>query len=171
MTQIARRLSLEHSEDGHFRVDLGRMTIIADTLRDGSFPLAGIGGAGTRVGYHLAAHLALHRLLRQRQRPGPAFLLLDHPTGPFYPEDTPEGEEPQLREESDRAIVATIFELLRSVADDLDGDLQILVCDHARLDEPWFEPAVVEDWREGRGLIPDGWDLDDAAAADEAQDD
>jgi hypothetical protein len=130
------------------------MTIIADTLRDGSFPLAGIGGAGTRVGYHLAAHLALHRLLRQRQRPGPAFLLLDHPTGPFYPEDTPEGEEPQLREEGDRAIVATIFELLRSVAVDLNGDLQILVCDHARLDEPWFEPAVVEDWREGRGPSP-----------------
>jgi hypothetical protein len=170
MTQIARRLSLEHAEAGHFRIDLGRMTIIADTLRDGSFPLAGIGGAGTRVGYHLAAHLALHRLLRQRQRPGPAFLLLDHPTGPFYPEDTPEGEEPQLLKESDRAIVATIFELLRSVADDLDGDLQILVCDHARLDEPWFEAAVVEDWREGRGLIPDGWDDDDRPADDETDD-
>lgn len=171
MTQIARELTLEHSEDGHFRVDLGRMTIVADTLREGSFPLAGIGGAGTRVGYHLAAHLAVHRLLRRRERPGPAFLLLDHPTGPFYPEDTPEGEEPQLREESDRAIVASIFELLRSVADDLKGDLQILVCEHARLDDPWFGEAVVEDWREGRGLIPPGWDLDDEPAADEAQDD
>jgi hypothetical protein len=143
------------------------MTIFADTLREGSFPLAGIGGAGTRVGYHLAAHLAVHGLLRQRERPGPAFLLLDHPTGPFYPEDTPEGEEPQLRKESDRAIVASIFDLLRSVADDLGGDLQILVCDHARLYEPWFHRAVVEDWREGRGLIPEGWDEDDAPAADE----
>lgn len=167
MTQIARRLALEHSDEGHFRVDLVRMTIFADTLREGSFPLAGIGGAGTRVGYHLAAHLAVHRLLRQRERPGPAFLLLDHPTGPFYPEDTPEGEEPQLRKESDRAIVASIFDLLRSVADDLGGDLQILVCDHARLDEPWFHRAVVEDWREGRGLIPEDWDEDDAPAADE----
>jgi hypothetical protein len=98
MTQIARDLALEHSEDGVFRVDLGRMTIMADTLREGSFPLAGIGGAGTRVGYHLAAHLAVHRLLRRRERPGPAFQLLDHPTGPFYPEDTPDGEEPQLRQ-------------------------------------------------------------------------
>jgi hypothetical protein len=166
MTEIARQLALEHSEEGHFRVDLGRMTIVADTLREGSFPLGGIGGAGTRVGYHLAAHLAVHRLLRQRERPGPAFLLLDHPTGPFYPEDTPEGEEPQLRKESDRAIVASIFELLHSVADDLGGDLQILVCDHARLDEPWFHRAVVEDWREGRGLIPAGWDEDNTPPAE-----
>ena len=158
MTQIARRLDLEHSRDGQVRLDIGRMTLVADTLREGSFPLSGIGGAGTRVGYHLAAHLALHRLLRARDRPGPAFLLLDHPTGPFYPEDTPEGIEPQLRREDDRAIVASIFELLRSVAEDLNGTLQIIVCDHARLDEPWFERATVENWRDGRGLIPTGWE-------------
>ncbi len=158
MTNIARRLDLEHSKDGHVRLDLGRMTLVADTLREGSFPLSGIGGAGTRVGYHLAAHLGLHRLLRARDRPGPTFLLLDHPTGPFYPEDPPEGEEPQLRHEDDRAIVASIFELLRDVADELGGALQIIVCDHARLDEPWFEQAIVENWRDGRGLVPTGWE-------------
>ncbi|HXR31726.1 MAG TPA: DUF3732 domain-containing protein [Solirubrobacterales bacterium] len=158
MTAIARRLGLEHSEDGHVRLDLTRMTLVADTLRDGSFPLRGIGGGGTRVGYHLAAHLAVHRLLRQRNRPGPAFLMLDQPTGPFYPEDTPEGEEPEIRGEDDRAIVASIFELLRDVADDLDGALQIVICDHARFDEEWFRRALVENWRNGLGLIPADWE-------------
>jgi hypothetical protein len=158
ITDIARRLDLEHSKDGQVRLDLGRMTIVADTLREGSFPLSGIGGAGTRVGYHLAAHLALHRLLRTRDRPGPAFLLLDQPTGPFYPEDVPEGEEPQLRHEDDRAIVTSIFELLRDVADELAGSLQIIVCDHARLTEPWFQSAIVEDWRDGVGLVPEEWE-------------
>ena len=135
MTEIARRLALEHSQDGQVRLDLVRMTLVADTLREGSFPLAGIGGAGTRVGYHLAAHLALHRLLRHRDRPGPAFLMLDQPTGPFYPEDVPEGEEPRLSREDDRAIVTSLFKLLSDVADELAGSLQIIVCDHARLAE------------------------------------
>lgn len=165
MTDIARRLELEHSQDGQVRLDLGRMTLVADTLREGSFPLSGIGGAGTRVGYHLAAHLALHRLLRVRDRPGPAFLFFDHPTGPFYPDDPPEGEEPQLRREDDRAIVAAIFDLLREVAAELNGALQIIVCDHARFDEPWFGHAIVENWRDGRGLIPAGWEDDVAQPA------
>jgi hypothetical protein len=160
MTSIARRLELEHSEDGHVRLDLAQMTLVADTLREGSFPLSGIGGGGTRVGYHLAAHLALHRLLRRRGRPGPAFLILDQPTGPFYPEDTPEGEEPQMRHEDDRVIVASIFGLLREVVDDLDGSLQVVVCDHARFDEPWFDQALVENWRDGQGLIPADWEDD-----------
>lgn len=165
MTDIARRLELEHSGEGQVRLALGRMTIVADTLKDGSFPLSGIGGAGTRVGYHLAAHLALHRLLRMRGRPGPAFLVLDHPTGPFYPDDLPEGQEPKLRHEDDRAIVAGMFELLRDVADELGDSLQIIVFDHARLDESWFAKATVEDWRDGRGLIPPDWEQDDAEAA------
>jgi hypothetical protein len=84
--------------------------------------------------------------------------MLDQPTGPFYPEDTPEGEEPKMRHEDDRAIVASIFELLREVADELDGSLQIIVCDHARFDEAWFDGAMVENWRDGRGLVPTDWE-------------
>jgi hypothetical protein len=36
--------------------------------------------------------------------------------------------------------------------------MQIIVCDHANLDEPWFQEAVGDNnWREGRKLIPDAW--------------
>jgi hypothetical protein len=163
MTAFARKLHLEHS-DGQVRLRLSQTTLVVDTLGGRSFPLRSIGGAGTRVGYHLAAHLAIHRLLRFRQRPTPAFLILDHPTGPFYPEEVPAGEEPQLTRESDRAVVAEIFGLIRSVAEDLDGALQILVCDHATFHgEQWFDDALVEDWRHGKGLIPSDWDEQDQA--------
>jgi hypothetical protein len=158
MTRLARLQGLEHSEGGQVRLELGRMTLVADTVREGSFPLSGIGGAGTRVGYHLAALLAIHSLLRERDRPGPSFLMLDHPTGPFYPDDTPDGQEPVLRHEDDRTIVASIFEMLRDVAEKLDGSLQIIVCDHARFPDDWFADALVEDWREGRGLVPSDWE-------------
>lgn len=169
MTALARELHLEHSE-GQVRLNLGRMTVTVDTLKDGSFGLSRIGGAGTRVGYHLAAHLAIHRLLRARRRPAPAFLILDHPTGPFYPEDPPEGEEPQLKQESDREIVSEIFGLIRSVTEQLGDDLQVLVCDHAAFaGQAWYDNALAEDWRDGRGLIPDGWDVEPGAlgSADE----
>jgi hypothetical protein len=158
MTDLARRLRLEHSE-GQVRLRLTQTTLVITTLDGRSFPLQSIGGAGTRVGYHLAAHLAIHRLLRARKRPTPSFLILDHPTGPYYPEEIPEGQEPQLSRESDRAIVEGMFGLIRSVVDDLDGALQVLVTDHATFyGEAWFDDALVEDWRNGSGLIPEEWD-------------
>ena len=158
MTDLARQLRLEHSE-GQVRLRLTQTTLVITTLDGRSFPLQSIGGAGTRVGYHLAAHLAIHRLLRARKRPAPSFLILDHPTGPYYPEEIPEGQEPQLSRESDRAIVEGMFGLIRSVVDDLDGALQVLVTDHATFyGEPWFDNALVEDWRNGEGLIPPHWD-------------
>ncbi len=51
-----------------------------------------------------------------------------------------------------------MFGLIRTVADELDGTLEILVTDHAKFyGEPWFDQALVEDWRHGHGLIPDEW--------------
>jgi hypothetical protein len=159
MTGLARKLTLEHSEHGQVGLRLTQTPTLTITTAAGrTFPLRGIGGGGTRVGYHLAAHLAIHRLLRIRDRPTPAFLLLDQPTGPFYPDIVPVGEEPQLERESDQAAVDAIFALIQSVADDLDGALQILVTDHAKFyGEDWFDLALVEDWRHGQGLIPDDW--------------
>lgn len=158
MTSLARELGLEHAEHGQVGLRLTQTTLTITTREGRTFPLRSIGGGGTRVGYHLAAHLAIHRLLRARDRPTPAFLMLDQPTGPFYPDDVPVGEEPQLADESDQAIVNSMFALVRSVANDLDGALQILVTDHAKFyGEPWFDEALVEDWRYGRGLIPDEW--------------
>lgn len=62
------------------------------------------------------------------------------------------------RRKSDQTVVASICALIRSVADDLNGDLQILVTDHATFHgEPWFDDALVEKRRHGRGLIPDEW--------------
>ena len=39
----------------------------------------------------------------------------------------------------------------------LDERLQLIVLDHTDLDEPWFQEEVVENWRNGRALVPEGW--------------
>jgi hypothetical protein len=53
-----------------------------------------------------------------------------------------------------------MFELFRDVVAQLAPDFQILVLDHLKLDLPWFDEAVVEEWRGGMKLIPQHWHRD-----------
>ena len=46
---------------------------------------------------------------------------------------------------------------------ELAPDLQIIICDHANLDEEWFQESVAYNWRNGQKLIPQEW-IDEAAA-------
>lgn len=154
MTRWAEKLELEHT--GNVRLNLRSLTVVADT-DEGPAPLMRIGSAANWIGYHLVAHLALHRYFARQDRPVPRFLLLDQLTQAYYPSEVeqqsgvPEGEE-------DRAAVLRHFELLHSVTQELAPSMQIIVCDHANLDEPWFQEAVGENnWREGLKLIPDTW--------------
>ena len=68
--------------------------------------------------------------------------------------------------EDDRAAVQRMFELMRDVARELAPAMQIIVCDHANLLDPWFQDAVVHNWREGQKLIPDAW-IEQAQAAND----
>jgi hypothetical protein len=154
MTAYADRLELEHSE-GNVRLDLARLTVVSDTER-GPIPLGRIGSAANWIGYHLATHLALHRYLARQNRPAPRFLILDQPTQAHYPSEVslqsgvPEND-------ADRAAVHRLFRLLYDVAAELAPRLQIIVCDHANLQEAWFQDSVIQNWRGGRKLIPKDW--------------
>lgn len=116
-----------------------------------------MGSGENWVGYHVLAHLALHKWLRQKKRPVPAFLILDQPSQAHYPpEEDAEGSLDGLKDE-DKTAVNQLFSLIAKVAEELAPDLQIIVMDHADLREPWFEEAIVERWRRGRKLIPESW--------------
>lgn len=39
------------------------------------------------------------------------------------------------------------------VVRELAPDLQIIICDHANLDEEWFQESVAYNWRNGQKLI------------------
>lgn len=156
ITDYARALRLEGSE--HFsRLDPVNLTV--SYLRPGGrVPLSRMGSAENWVGYHLATHLALHHWFVDEQRPTPRFLMLDQPTQAFFPEEIVDAAED---EDADWGAVRRQFELLRDVAQSLSGGLQIIVCDHANLADPWFQAAVVENWRNGLALIPDDWPTKD----------
>lgn len=156
MTDYSGDLDLEHKGD-QLRLDIKNLTVVADTF-DGPVPLQRMGSGENWVGYHVLAHLALHKWFRQKRRPVPAFLMLDQPSQAHYPpeRDADEGSLEALGDE-DKAAVHKLFALVARVARELAPELQIILMDHADLKEPWFEDAVIERWRRGSKLIPEDW--------------
>lgn len=159
MTEWADRLQLEHSGQ-NVRLDLSRLTVVTDT-EQGPAPLFRIGSGENWIGYHVIAHLALHRYFTRQHRPVPRILMLDQPTQVWYRSEVDQASGAP-EDDTDRAAVTRLFRLLYDVVHELAPDLQIIVSDHANLDEPWFQHSVSHNWRGGRKLIPQSW-IDEAA--------
>jgi hypothetical protein len=51
-----------------------------------------------------------------------------------------------------------MYRLAYDVVQLLIGQLQVIVTDHANINESWFQDCIVERWREGRKLITPEWD-------------
>ena len=107
-------------------------------------------GEKSEIGCHILAHLALHRHFVREKRPVPRFLFLDQPTQVYYPpERDADGRLDTLNDEDRTAVhrlFAVIFRLVRKVA----PDLQVIITDHADLDDLDFQTALVERWRGGK---------------------
>ena len=155
MTEYSSSLDLEH-HGSQLRLDIRNLTVVADTL-DGAVPLYRMGSGENWVGYHILAHIALHKWFRVKGRPVPGFLILDQPSQAYYPPDQDsEGSLDGLADE-DQTAVQDLFQLISDASTELAPNLQIIVMDHADLKRDWFERAVVERWRRGEKLIPQSW--------------
>jgi hypothetical protein len=150
----ARDLRLGYSDHG-IQIDPNALTIVADT-RQGPVDLDRMGSAANIMGYHVAAHLALHKWFIEQSRPVPAFLILDQPSQVFYPDDVRRAEDEAITDE-DRERITSLYALMLGVIRSLNERLQVIVVDHANLDEAWFQERVVENWRNGRALVPQDW--------------
>jgi len=147
-------LWLEHSEYP-LRLDLKRLTVVADG-ENGPIPMERMGSGENWVGYHLIAHLALHKWFTEHHRPVPRMLFIDQPSQVYFPEDRDWEQKSGVASE-DRQAVARMYSLIHEVVASLDGRMQVIVTDHANIDEPWFQASIVERWRDGLTLIPDSW--------------
>jgi hypothetical protein len=155
MTIYSEGLELEH-RGSQLRLDIRNLTVVADTL-DGPVPLSRMGSGENWVGYHVLAHLALHKWFRQKSRPVPGFIIFDQPSQAHYPPDRDaEGSIDVLPDEDQRAVLQ-LFKVIADAAAELAPDLQIIISDHADLKPDWFASAVVERWRGGKKLVPESW--------------
>ncbi len=155
MSEWARELRLEHSEHP-LRLDLKRLTVVADG-DNGPIPMERMGSGENWVGYHLIAHFALHKWFVGHGRPVPRFLFIDQPSQVYFPEDRDwkQGAEDTLGE--DRQAVSRMYQLALKLVVKLTPSLQIIMTDHANINEKWFQDCIVERWREGQKLVPPEW--------------
>lgn len=155
MTQWARDLELEHSKFP-LRFDLKNLTIVADTS-DGPVPMTRMGSGENWVGYHLIAHLALHQWFVERALPVPHFLFLDQPSQVYFPSEKDTDGSLSAVSEDDRAAVSRMFQLVFKAVKAVTPGLQVIVTEHADINEEWYQTAVVERWRGGLKLVPEEW--------------
>jgi hypothetical protein len=162
LSVIGRRLTkwadrLEHEHAGNpFRLDLRRLQVVADA-ETGPIPMDRMGSGANWLACHLIAHLALHAWFVSKGRPVPRFLFLDQPSQVYFPAEYFGGSIAVLKDK-DRMAVIRIFELIRDVVAELNPGLQVIITEHADVDESWYQTAVVERWRDGAALIPADWD-------------
>jgi hypothetical protein len=156
MSAYATELDLEHSGSA-LRLDLKNLTVVADT-EDGPIPLTRMGSGENWVGYHVLTYLALHWWFRRRGRPVPGFAIFDQPSQAHYPAERDKDGRLDPLDDKDRHAVHALFELMHRACLGIDDDFQLIVLDHAHLDDDWFEEAIVEEWRRGKFLVPPEWD-------------
>lgn len=143
----AKELGLEHSEYP-YRLDINRLTVMVD--RDRPVPLQQLGSGSNWLGCHLIALFALHTYFINNNRPVPGFIFLDQPSQVYFP---PETNDTNVDSREIRSIYEFIFERAR----ELHPDLQVIIVDHADIDEKYFQDAIVEKWWDGTKLVPIDW--------------
>jgi hypothetical protein len=164
MSDFANNLQLEY-KDYRYRLDLQKLTVIVDRA-DRPIPMERQGSGENWLGCHLITFLALHKYFRQQNRPVPGFLFLDQPSQNYFVNDSVyknlEGvasEESKISENADINAVRRMFELFYSVCDDLSPDFQIIITEHANINDENFQNSLIEEpWTDGRALIPADWE-------------
>jgi hypothetical protein len=155
MTAWAKELRLEHSESP-ISFELKNLTVVAHK-GTGPIRLPQMGSGENWMGYHVVAHLGLHKLFVEKQRPVPGLLMLDQPTQVYFPPEPSEDRSLDDLDDDDREAVRRLFRLVFNVTEKLTPKLQVIITDHADLGEDWFQAAVVEKWRRGNKLVPGSW--------------
>lgn len=147
-------LDLEHKESP-IRLDPRGLTVVADTTR-GPVRLADMGGGENWLGYHVATFLSMHEWFSEQRSPVPRFLILDQPSQVYFPQDAPDGT---TLAGTDRTALLNLYKTIQNTIEILDGDFQVIVMEHADLDDEPFRSSVEARWRRstGQALVPQDW--------------
>jgi hypothetical protein len=148
MTKWAQELQLEHC-DYPYRLDINKVTVVVD--RERPVPLQQLGSGSNWLGCHLIALFALHKFFIQNHRPVPQFLFIDQPSQVYFPPETND-------DNVDSQEIRTIFGFIQKRIQELAPNMQVIIVDHADIQEKYFQDAVVEKWWDkGQCLIPLSW--------------
>ena len=120
--------------------------------KDRPIALQQMGSGSNWVGVHLIAMFALHKFFISHSRPVPGFLFLDQPSQVYFPSMEHKDENKDLK------AVGMIYDFISDCVSTLGSKLQIIIMDHAQLDESSFTDHVIESWwDEDKNLVPIDW--------------
>lgn len=151
MTQWAKDLCLEHV-NCPYRFDYRKMTVIVDM--DRPVPLRQIGSGSNWLGIHIITYFGLQRCFIQKERPVPQFIFIDQPSQVYFPAD----DDDVAIKNQDREEVSRVYDFIFKRVQELEGKMQVIIVDHAKLNSTGFKEATVEDWWHGGTLVPTDWD-------------
>ncbi|WP_372985273.1 DUF3732 domain-containing protein [Marinobacter sp.] len=160
MTELARRMEVEFKK-GNASISVEDLSIRVqiDPNSDEMTSLAEIGSGANWVCYHLAGILAIHYHLDRFACPVPRTLFLDQPSQAWFPEElriTDEEGELAPGDEEDKSRVREIYRVLDEMTS--QGEFsQIIVMDHAKFGDKWFDDMIRYEWRHGEKLVPENW--------------
>ena len=144
-----RSLDLE-DEDAIVYFDSKRMQIYSISKEEEKYvPLDQMGSGANWLGMHLLIHFALHKFFVKNNRPIPHFLMLDQPSQIYFPSDGGECK--------DVDAVKRMFKFIIDRTNEMNGDFQLILTEHANFQDPEFQQYVVESWYNGEKLIPEEW--------------
>ena len=155
MTKWARQLKLEHSEH-LLRFNHKKLTIVADSP-DGPIPMERMGSGENWVGYHLIGHLAFHKWFTEHSCPVPHFLFLDQPSQVYFPPEPAEDRSIEELGDNDRAALQRMFKMVFEAVANVAPGLQVIITEHADINEKWYQNSICERWRGGNKLVPEDW--------------
>lgn len=155
MSNWVKNLDVE-DENALIRFDLSKLTLIADT-ENKSIPLSQMGSGANWVSYHLLIHFALHQHFVQLNRPVPRFLMIDQPTQVYFPPEKDVNNNGEIHESSDEIAVKKMFDFIIDRTNSMESKFQVIITDHAFLQDDKFKECVKVVWRNGEKLIPQDW--------------
>lgn len=154
MNEFARQLNLEYSKYP-LRLDIKKLTVLVDK-EDITISMDKMGSAENWMGCHIITLFALHKWFVNHKRPVPRFLILDQPSQVYFPSEK-DFVEGNIRENEDFFAVKRLYKLAYDLTKELTPNFQIIITDHADINEDWFDESVVKRWREGNNLVPVKW--------------
>lgn len=149
MTKWARELQLEHC-DNPYRLDLNKVTVVVDKP-ERPVPLKQLGSGSNWVGVHLITYFALQNFYIGARRPVPNFIFLDQPSQVYFPSERDE-------KKTDWNEVNKIYQFILDRTSELRSKLQVIIVDHADLEEDSFREFILENWwPDDKNLVPVDW--------------
>lgn len=148
------QLDVEHNS-ASVSFNLSKLTLMS-IIGNEVVPLSQLGSGANWVSYHILILMALHKYFVENNRPVPHFLMLDQPSQVYYPSQG-NGEK-----DLDLIGIKKLFDFIFNRVDEMKGQMQVIITDHAMLTDERFRSCVQEEWRGDVKLIPSDWykDLD-----------